>query len=256
MTEKNIDIKSKKYRLLVYTALFGDYDYLIEPTEKFEGCDFVCFTDQKQIKSDFWEIRLIDKCDLPLKMMNRKYKILPHLFIPFYERSLYVDSNIAILKNPKDLSDKYLNQFDFLAPKHFLRNCAYDEAKECIILMKDKKKNIKKQMQRYKEDGFPTQFGLSENNILLRNHLKKSVLVLMESWWLELNKETTRDQLSLSYVIWKADQTYNFMDESTRQSIDYFGLPAPHKDLANGRFINKLKDKLSISFNRLFRNWL
>lgn len=256
MTEKNIDIKDKKNRLLVYTALFGDYDFLIDPQEKFEGCDFICFTDQKQLKSDFWEIHLVDKCDLPLRMMNRKYKILPHLFIPFYERSLYIDSNIAILKNPKNLANKYLNKFDFVAPKHFLRNCAYDEAKKCIILMKDTKKNIKNQILRYKKDNFPTQFGLSENNILLRNHLKKNVLVLMESWWQELNKETMRDQLSLPYVLWKANQSYNFMDESARQDEGYFGYPAPHKGLTNRKLITKIKYKLKYIFNRYIANFL
>jgi hypothetical protein len=224
MTKINFDIKDKKYRLLVYTALFDDYDYLIDPREKFEGCDFICFTDQKQLKSDFWEIRLIDKCDLPPNMMNRKYKILPHLFIPSYERSLYIDPNIAILKNPKDLSDKYLNHLDFAVPKHFLRNCVYDEAKECIILIKDKKNNIKKQIQRYKKANFPAQFGLSENNILLRNHLEKSVLTLMDCWWLELKKETMRDQLSLPYVMWKENRVYNFMAESARQDMRGGGL--------------------------------
>jgi hypothetical protein len=28
-----------KNKLVVYTALFGNYDDLIEPKEKFEGCD-------------------------------------------------------------------------------------------------------------------------------------------------------------------------------------------------------------------------
>jgi len=41
-----------KNKLVVYTALFGDYDNLIEPKEKFEGCDFICFTDQKHLTSD------------------------------------------------------------------------------------------------------------------------------------------------------------------------------------------------------------
>jgi len=29
-----------KNKLVIYTALFGDYDDLIEPKEKFEGCNF------------------------------------------------------------------------------------------------------------------------------------------------------------------------------------------------------------------------
>lgn len=64
---------SKKNNFVVYTALFGDYDNLIDPKEKYEGCDFIYFTDQKHLKSDIWEIRIVEDIDLPLNMMNRKY---------------------------------------------------------------------------------------------------------------------------------------------------------------------------------------
>lgn len=245
----------KKDRLVVYTALFGDYDDLIDPPEKFEGCDFVCFTDQKNLKSDIWEIRLIEECDLPPNMMNRRYKILPHLFFPEYKKSLYVDANIYIFKNPLELADQYLTKSDFVAPKHFARDCVYDEAKECIVLMKDKTSNIKKQMQRYKEAGFPHNFGLSENNILLRIHSNESVMDLMEKWWQELQKETKRDQLSFPFAVWVAGLEYSFMDESARNSFGYFGYRV-HSEFVDHPFLNKVKDKLNFSFRRLIVNWL
>jgi len=95
-----------KNKLVVYTALFGDYDDLIEPKEKFEGCDFICFTDQKHLTSDIWEIRLVEECDLPPNMMNRKYKILP-LFLTWqfswFIRILFISFGCQkLLKN--DLS--------------------------------------------------------------------------------------------------------------------------------------------------------
>ncbi|MGR4118261.1 hypothetical protein K8Q22_07980 [Klebsiella pneumoniae] len=36
-----------KNNIVVYTALFGDYDELIEIPEGMHKCDFICFTDQK-----------------------------------------------------------------------------------------------------------------------------------------------------------------------------------------------------------------
>ena len=41
---------------VIYTAIIGGYDTLVEPDYKPEGWDFVCFTD-KDLKSDTWEIR-------------------------------------------------------------------------------------------------------------------------------------------------------------------------------------------------------
>ncbi|HBH9578999.1 TPA: hypothetical protein KYD21_004901, partial [Escherichia coli] len=36
-----------KNNIVVYTALFGDYDELIEIPEGMHKCDFICFTDQQ-----------------------------------------------------------------------------------------------------------------------------------------------------------------------------------------------------------------
>lgn len=222
-----------KNKFVVYTALFGDYDDLIDPKENYEGCDFICFTDQKHLKSDIWEIRLIEECDLPLNMMNRRYKILPHLFLSEYEWSMYVDANILIRKNPFELAEKYLSKDDFVMPKHFARDCVYDEAKECVILGKTKHDETKKQMDFYKKQGFPKNFGMGENNILLRKHNSDKVINVMTDWWEELNTQTKRDQLSLAYVLWKNGEKFCFMDESARGDM-YFRIKLHFGQKKNG----------------------
>lgn len=210
-----------KKKFVVYTAIFGDYDDLIDPKEKFEGCDFICFTDQKHLKSDIWEIQYIKDCDLPPNMMNRKYKILPHLFLSEYEWSMYVDANIAILGNPLELAEKYLNKYNLVMPKHFVRDCIYEEAKECVRIGKTKENETQIQMNNYKKEGFPKNFGLGENNILLRKHNDNKIIKLMNEWWKQLNIGTKRDQLSLAYVLWKNGEKFCFMEESARGN-DYF----------------------------------
>ena len=238
-------------KFVVYTALFGDYDDLIDPKEKYEGCDFICFTDQKHLKSDIWEIRLIEECDLASNMMNRKYKILPHLFLSeHYQWSLYVDANIAIIRNPMDLGNKYLSQYDMAIPKHFIRDCVYAEAKECIVLGKTKYDETISQMNIYKEQGFPKQFGLGENNILFRKHNSENIIKLMNDWWEELNTQTKRDQLSLAYVLWKNGEKFCFIDESARFGLGYFEYVL-HNEFKNRNFFSKAKDKIKITIKRL-----
>ena len=221
MTENNNNIEDKKDRLVVYTALFGDYDDLIDPPKKFEGCDFVCFTDQKLLKSDLWEIRLVEDCDLPPNMMNRRYKILPHLFFPEYERSLYVDANIKLLNNPFNLVNKYLGKSLFSAPKHPWRNCIYQEARECIYLKKERYESIAPQIKKYRESGMPENFGLTENNVLIRFHNDLKVIALMISWWDEINVGAKRDQLSLPYVLFKHEFDISLIEESSRSKNAY-----------------------------------
>lgn len=209
--------------LLVYTALFGDYDELIEPKNNFHGCKFICYTDQNNLKSDIWEIRLVEKYDLLPIMMNRKYKLLPHLFFSNYQKSLYVDGNVYILKNPLTLSCLYLDSYDIAIPFHFKRNCIYKEAKEVIKLKKAIRDEVENQVFNYKKEGFPSNFGLTENNIIFRNHNKLTSILLMEEWWKEINYFTKRDQLSLMYVSWK-NKIHIKMIKETARGGEYFNL--------------------------------
>jgi len=84
---------------VVYTDLFGNYDELQEPNMIWKDWDFLCFTDDKNLKSNIWNIIYVES-ELSSNLENRKYKILPHRFLDQYEVSLYIDSNIKILKDP------------------------------------------------------------------------------------------------------------------------------------------------------------
>lgn len=245
-----------KNKFVIYTALFGDYDDLIDPKEKYDGCDFICFTDQEHLVSNIWDIRVVKDSRLSRNMMNRQYKILPHIFLSDYEFSLYLDANIKLNENPVTLRNKYLieNNNNFVMPKHFLRDCIYEEAKECVVLKKSSYLPTKSQMSKYKKDEFPAHFGLGENNILLRRHNELSVIKIMNEWWDEINNETQRDQLSLAYIMWKNKMTFSFMAENARGNSPYFEY-FYHKENIN--FLDKIKNKVSFSLRRLyFRNKL
>ncbi len=108
---------------VIYTALFGDYDDLIE-LQKFEGWDYICFTDQKNLKSDVWKIIEVNDDKNPPNILNRMYKWLPHRYLNEYELSLYLDTNIELLKKPDYFLDTYLNK-NLLAIPYHGANCIY-----------------------------------------------------------------------------------------------------------------------------------
>ena len=47
----------------------------------------------------------------------------------------------------------------------------------------------------------PINFGLPENNIILRNHNSLKNSLMSDIWWIELNNGCKRDQISLPYVL-------------------------------------------------------
>lgn len=249
MFKKNANVLNKENRLLVYTALFGDYDALIDPTENFEGCDFVCFTDQRNLKSDIWEICLVEECDLPPNMMNRHYKFFPHLYFPDYEYSLYIDANIKIKKNVYDFPSKYLVDHSVSIPKHFARSCVYEEAKEVVKFGKANPSDVNKQVEFYKKKFFPINYGLLENNIILRRHNDVEIINLMNHWWGQIELHTARDQLSLMVSLWELNVCVNSNIPSARGS-KFFSLK-PHRQFGSVSFLNKFKLHVALNYPNL-----
>ncbi|GEN29686.1 hypothetical protein HVA01_33320 [Halovibrio variabilis] len=235
----NHKTKDNKNRFVVYTALFGDYDNLIDPSKNFKYCDFVCFTDQKNLRSNIWEIRLVEECDLPPNMMNRRYKFFPYLYLSEYEYSLYIDSNIKVKRSPYNFPDKYLVDHSVAIPKHFARTCIYEEAKVVIDFGKALESEVEMQLSSYEERGYPKDNGLLENNIILRRHNTKEVIELMQAWWEQIELFTARDQLSLKYVSWVLDVDINCKIPSARGN-SFFTLK-PHKQQSNRSTANNFK---------------
>lgn len=210
-----------KNEVVVYTALFGSYDKLLEPTIKSSKCKFICFTDDKNLKSNFWEIRLVDGIVDPIAA-NRKMKFLPHQFLSDFKYSLYIDSNIKIIHDPYDLIINYVQSFKINIPRHFERQCIYDELNECYNLNKINKTELNNLNQLFISEGYPRNNGLGENNIIIREHNDPVVINLMQEWWFFFSNGPKRDQLSLMFLAWKLDIPINLMRETSRNRNKYF----------------------------------
>ncbi len=189
-------------RLVVYTALFGNYDDLFLPTpEQALGCDFVVFTDQPNIPPP-WRRQHLDYAAPTNSRQNQFYKLLPHRLFPQYEWSLYLDANVDLQVNPLEFFERYRSLGpDFLLFRHPERTSIVEELAACIERRKDDGEKMLRQVARYLDRGFRHTFPLTENNILLRRHNDPELAELSEAWWEEVRSNSGRDQLSLPYVV-------------------------------------------------------
>jgi len=230
---------------VVYTAVFGNYDHLPAVNPKWD-CDFICFTDNAACVSDGWQLVMVELNGEPPAQANRRYKMLPHVYLKQYKRSLYVDANIALASDPSKLFNKYLESGVVALAKHRLRNCAYEEAVACIDQGKGNKTDIELHMKRYRAEGFPENFGLTENGVLFRNHLDERVMLLMNAWWDEYRGGVERDQLSLPYLFWKYKFNYLELLEGPRISHKYFRIELHNSDKGK----SALRKYIQLSFMR------
>lgn len=195
----------KSYRKVIYTALIDGYDHLREPSKITPGWDYVCFTNNPQLKSKKWKIIYINNAEkLDSFRLNRKIKILYHKYLPNYDISIYIDSNIIIKTNlNRFLAGKLKKNSEIAMMWHQFRKNVYEEAEECIRLNRDDKNTIRQQVKEYKMEGLPNNTGLTENRIIIRKHGSERLKRFMELWWHEILTKSRRDQISFNYLLWK-----------------------------------------------------
>ena len=212
INEKSNYINFDNKKVVVYTALTGHYDDLVTPEVVEDDFDYICFTDNPNLKSNFWEIRYMEELNLNEVRKARRYKILPHKYLDEYDYSIWIDTNFDIHDSLKDYVNKYSKNHKLLAIAHEQRDCIYDEAEKCIEIQKDLPEIINKQMDKYQKEGYPKHNGLVASGILFRNHHDKDVIKVMEDWYSEVVNYSFRDQLSFNYVCWKNNFVYDESD--------------------------------------------
>jgi hypothetical protein len=184
----------------VYTAIMGKYDTLKTPNVVTDGWEYICFTNNKSLKSDFWDIRYIDNKKLSNVMAARCIKIR---FFDYIKDDLVIwcDASMLINVNLDDFVEVY-HRGNFTTTKHPVRNCIYEEALACLQLSKADTVGIQRQALTYKEDGLPHLQGMIQSGLMIRNN-RREVREFCKLWFKELQSHTHRDQLSFNYVLWK-----------------------------------------------------
>jgi len=196
-------------RKVAYTFIFGDYDDLKTPSIITPGWDYICFTDDPTLRSDFWDVRLSARRRsdrrLESKKFAMKHMILFHQFLNGYELSLSVGAQIELNCDLDALmEEQFRSSEDMMICVHPERDCIYDEARVCKDLLLDDPKRIDAHMKRYRIAGYPENHGLFATGIIARRHNRPNVRSMCEVWWKEYRIGSRRDQLSLNYALWRS----------------------------------------------------
>lgn len=198
---------------VIYSAITGGYDEVKEPEYVNPDLDYILFTDNPNVKSDVWEIRLISKeANLDDTRISKKIKILGHKYLEDYDFSIWVDGKLLIKSDLYDFVLNYRGREPFLCFNHYENDCIYQEKELCRILNKDDPDIMNAQIERYRKEGYPEHNGLIEGAILVRELKNERVIKVMETWWQEVLHGSKRDQLSFNYACWKNDFVYDSTD--------------------------------------------
>jgi hypothetical protein len=198
-------MRRRRSRRVVYTCLFGYSERFNDFTyERDADVDFICFTDDPELRSEFWTIRFVPSINPDPAKAAKQVKALPHIFLPEYDCSLYIDNTVQLQARPRYFFDHVLaaSSSPLVCFRHPERACVYDEADEVVRLGLDEPARVHEQMEQYRRAGYPTKNGLAQGSFLLRRHNDRSLVPVMNDWFAQVSRYSRRDQLALNPAMW------------------------------------------------------
>lgn len=242
---------------VVYTCLTGGYDQLSEPKVIDKRFTYICFTDHipKNYKG-IWEYRLIPLQLKNKQLLSRYAKLMPHEVLSDFDCSLYIDANMQIADRHiyERFIELYQQEVLFSSVKHFKRTCVYREVLRVMELKKDTHfRRLMTQMKTYHLNGFPKNFGMYEAGILYRRHQHPTIKRQSSEWWFLLQNFSHRDQLSLTYTLWREKLPFVFFlkDGENVHTSPWFNF-IPHKNEKEPKGLKKFLIKRSYELRRIF----
>lgn len=176
-------------KLCVYSCVTNNYDTIASPP-KWDGVDFVLFTDNEDYNGNGWEVKVI-------KDMYYKYiKMHPHVLLPDYTHYIWIDASMTIISSYKSFVS-ILEKHDFALFKHPNRSCVYDEIAKCIELKKDTEEKLLAQKSYIKSLGIKPKSKLLYQSGTLFIKKTDKVIEFLELWYNQTFSHSRRDQVSL-----------------------------------------------------------
>lgn len=229
---------SETPKLCVYTALFGGYEQLNEqPVARQSEIPFICFTDDPELRSDTWQIRLVP----PLFSMDRarsqrNLKLRPHVHLPEFEMSLYIDNAVVLSEPPEKVFEKYSPAKGFWLARHSFRESVLDEFLAVAKQGLDDQARVFEQLNHYT---LLWPELLSERQywggILVRDHREAKTRAMSDIWYANVLRYSRRDQLSINLAFRQAGLTPEIMEFENNYRSWFHSWPhTPGRDRKKG----------------------
>ena len=192
-------------RIAVVSAIGGGKDRMDPPAIRFQSADYLLYTDDPTVEVEGWEVRPLPIWSTDPVYARRRHaraiKILMTLLVPGYDYYIWHDGTHEVVADPADIVARFLpTPDDHLAVfPHKSRDCLYEEAKSILRFKLDDPDNVRRQVRDYRSAGHPEHAGLWETGTMVRR-TGDAVRSLELSWWDQLARYSSRDQVSLPFV--------------------------------------------------------
>lgn len=191
-------------KYVIYTAIIGKYDKIVQPSAVDDRFDYVLFSDSIQEgRVGVWQVRRIDYYNPIQTKIARFVKTHPESLLGEYEASLWHDANISIRSSV--VYDRFLElvgqNVKVASVEHHSWDCVYEELFRILDFRYESEKVVLDWGRFLRKRHFPKHAGLIETNLLFRIHSYEEVKRLDSIWWNYIEKCSRRDQLSFPIAL-------------------------------------------------------
>ncbi len=219
------DLMPPRIKLTVYTALVGPKEEINNPLSSLPPAvsdldlDFVCITDNKNLRSQVWRFVYLPTSHLPPEKLSRRPKALPHEYFPDAEFSLYIDNTVTFRRLPQASDLSTHKSYLFRAFRHATRDTLQQEADAVAMLGYDDIATICNQLDfvasRTTLDSISP---LTTATLLLRSHHSDVVRRFGVLWWECLLAFSKRDQLSIDFALQQSGASIEYLPGGTQDN--------------------------------------
>ncbi|MFC5729273.1 MULTISPECIES: glycosyltransferase domain-containing protein [Nocardioides] len=214
-------------RRAVYTALTGNYELLPEqPVAKASDVAFICFTDDPELRSDSWDVRVVPTLlDLDPVRSARALKIGGHPDLAEYDETLWIDARVLLKEDPAVILDTWLDGTDLALPRHSYRKDVVTEFEEVLLAGMDDSSRLYEQLTHYSAAAPELlERPVPWTGMIARRHTQ-AVDRAMQEWLVHVLRYSRRDQLSFVHAVSRAGVGPRLLELDTWGSALHDWLP-------------------------------
>lgn len=190
-------------RIAIYTCITGGYDDLHQPyAPDGDDFDFICFVEKGSplltADTGLWQVRELPVSYGDAQLDSRYPKMHPHILLPEYEYSVWIDGNILILDSTLYDAARRCREAgsSWAGVTHPSRDCVYAEARKCRDMGYFGWFKLFNIWATLVVNNIPLHDGLLENNLIFRAHNLPLVIDFNDAWWDCYKNFCRRDQIS------------------------------------------------------------
>lgn len=205
-THSNVNSSPK---MAVYTCITGGYDDCPRVYQVDSRCDYYIITDNHSLNKDNTQLNvkytdeIVPRYIKNVKDINRYCKSHGYLFFDEYDYSLYIDGNIDIIGNVFDYVT-FLKNFGLAFHKSPIFSDAYCELFRLYVSSRVSYSASREIAKWLHAECYPKDVLCLECGVILCDHHNINAKRLLDEWFeLYMNMPVKRDQIYMSFLLWK-----------------------------------------------------